>query len=138
MSGTIAHSLIATAPSPAAARRLAAARTRRAHARNRERRRRAVLDALVLFLATAIVAAAVIPVLSASQADPESPDATRVVKVAPGQSLWHIARETAPPGSSTAQTVRMLRDMNGLETSGLSEGMLLVVPRAASAQVAAR
>ena len=54
---------------------------------------------------------------------------TRRLRVEPGQTLWSIAREHPAPGLSTAETVQILAQINGLKGAGLVAGEMLEVPK---------
>jgi len=56
--------------------------------------------------------------------------ATLDLRVRPGQTLWSIAREHPTPGRSTAETVELLSELNGLEGGTLVAGDVLRVPAA--------
>ncbi|MFU8890192.1 MAG: LysM peptidoglycan-binding domain-containing protein [Anaerosomatales bacterium] len=53
---------------------------------------------------------------------------TRPVRVVQGDSLWTLARANPVAGLSTAETVDLLRHINGLEGSVVHAGQLLEVP----------
>jgi LysM domain len=53
---------------------------------------------------------------------------TQVVTVAPGDSLWSIARRYGPQGASTMDTVATISTLNGEITGQLEPGQRLVVP----------
>ncbi|MBY4569733.1 peptidoglycan-binding protein [Gordonia sihwensis] len=61
-------------------------------------------------------------------ATPESPAATHVVYVRSGESLTALAERIAPELPS-AGVIAQLRDLNGLETSGLHVGQALIAPQ---------
>ncbi|MCE5191455.1 MAG: LysM peptidoglycan-binding domain-containing protein [Actinomycetia bacterium] len=82
--------------------------------------------AILALLALCVLAAAVLPALSA--ADAAWPAAV-TIKVGEAQTLWEIAKAHPIEGLSTAQTVAAIRERNGLTESGLLAGQLLKVPR---------
>jgi hypothetical protein len=53
---------------------------------------------------------------------------TRSVRVVPGETLWSIARSNPTPGLSTAESVRVLAEINGLEDATVVAGAVLQVP----------
>lgn len=81
--------------------------------------------AILALLALCVLAAAVLPALSA--ADAAWPEAV-TIKVGEAQTLWGIAKTHPIEGLSTAQTVAAIREHNGLRESGLLAGQLLKVP----------
>lgn len=62
-----------------------------------------------------------------SAAAPEVPASTSVVYVRSGESLTALAERIAPE-LPTAGVIAQVRELNGLETSGLYVGQALVVP----------
>lgn len=54
--------------------------------------------------------------------------ATTKVTVRPGQTLWAIARRTAP-GVDPRETVAEIMDLNALRTSTVQAGQVLLIPR---------
>lgn len=48
--------------------------------------------------------------------------------VAPGQTLWEIARGLVGPEGDPRRVIEMIRDENGLGTALLVEGRTLVLP----------
>lgn len=53
---------------------------------------------------------------------------TQVVTVAPGDSLWSIARRYSLPGSSTMEQIARISALNGNPSGKLEPGQRLVVP----------
>ena len=49
-------------------------------------------------------------------------------RVHAGDTLWSIAREWTPPEGDVRAAVARIRDMNGLTTSNIRVGDVLVVP----------
>lgn len=88
------------------------------------RRGRVVLSAVALALALA-------GALAAQPADAEAPAAPVAVRthvVAPGETMWQIAAETAAPGADVRDVVDELVELNGLTGSGLAAGQQILVP----------
>ncbi|GAB4286553.1 MAG: hypothetical protein Kow0067_10560 [Coriobacteriia bacterium] len=107
---------------PEATATVSAARVRRAP---RERTRLTIVEASVLaIVAIALVAAAVGPALARD----EHVGRTKTIKVSTNDSLWTIAAADPVDGLTTAQTVRLIKDMNGLSESVIVDGQLLTVP----------
>ncbi len=126
------------APFPAAAgvsRRPAAPATRRSvHGSSRSQvgswrltRRGRVVVGVIL----SVPFAAALMILGSVQADagtsPVAAQATSVVVVQPGESLWGIAQEIAP-GADPRQVVTSIRELNGLTDAPVVPGQSLVVP----------
>ncbi|MFT3662629.1 MAG: LysM peptidoglycan-binding domain-containing protein [Gordonia sp. (in: high G+C Gram-positive bacteria)] len=90
------------------------------------RRRRA---AGLLVGAGLAVVVAVMGVLGADYADAVTPGpaATEVVHVRTGETLSELAARIAPDQPESA-VIAMVRELNGLETSGLRPGQALLVP----------
>ena len=67
---------------------------------------------------------------------------TQRVRVRGGDSLWSLASEHRIPGKTTAETVDVLADVNGLTGSTLAAGTVIDVPlpaeESADRMVAAR
>lgn len=53
---------------------------------------------------------------------------TQVVTVAPGDSLWSIARRYCPKGTSTMDNIALISTLNGNPNGQLEPGQRLVVP----------
>ena len=84
---------------------------------------------LAVLFSALLMASAVIPAALRSPAP--APPEVATVKVESGQTLWAIARCYAPQGASTAETVEILRELNGLGDLELAAGTVLLVPRPA-------
>lgn len=84
-----------------------------------------LLGALVLLLTAAVF-------LGASSVATDEPEATRVVTVDSGDTLWGIAVEAseALPGSEVQDVVAHIQELNGLGSGSLHAGQRLVVPSA--------
>lgn len=113
------------------ARRRTAARSR-LHVTRRGRLTVTVMVVLAVSVAAAVVLTPVAP--SASQGRAGGPvstsPATTEVVVTPGETLWGIAEALAAPGEDVRDVIADIREMNGLESSGLVVGQELVVPAA--------
>lgn len=93
------------------------------------RRGRAVLLCATL----AVTAAAGIGGFGVATAQADGPRDAVVVSehtVAPGETLWAIAREATPTGGDVRDTVAELQRLNGLRGSMLTVGQQLLVPEA--------
>lgn len=64
----------------------------------------------------------------ARSAATDTPEATQVITVAPGDTLWDIAAEIAP--GDTRAMVSHIEQLNGMDSAGLQVGQQLVVPAA--------
>jgi hypothetical protein len=98
--------------------------TPRAHGRRSGRLSSAELFILAMAF-TLLMAAAILPSMPSGV---DAPARTQTVAVRTSQSLWQIARAFPQEGKSTAQTVEIIRQLNGLERSSLTPGQLLQVP----------
>lgn len=95
----------------------------------RTRSRRERLSGLEIALLAVGAALLVAAALAPSLADEQSfVTPTRTVLVAPEDTLWRLAQANPLPGLSTAETVRVIREINGLEDSTLAVGQVLSVP----------
>ena len=86
---------------------------------------------VVLLLALAVLLAAGLWLAQASMADGEdTPDPTRVVVVAPGETLWGLAQETvaATGEGDAASVVTDIQELNDLDSGVLQAGQELRVP----------
>lgn len=92
--------------------------------RTRERALQPTEIALVLMVLVLLFAAAT---LGGRQAEPEVRTAT--ILVAPGDSLWSLAQSNPVPGLKEAETVELIRRLNGLSSSKLLAGSSIKVPR---------
>lgn len=61
---------------------------------------------------------------------------TESIKVSSHETLWQIAAEHRIGGLSTAETVELIKQINGMTDSGLHVGQVVEVPVAASAMSA--
>lgn len=76
-----------------------------------------------------VIAAGLVVILSlATDVNPPARFTWSAVSVDPSGTLWEIAAEHPVEGLSTAQTVDLIRDENGLASSTLHTGQTLVVP----------
>lgn len=83
----------------------------------------ALLAALTVCLTYACIAAV-------TPAKPSAHVSTESIRVQPADTLWGIALEHPVDGLSTAETVQLIRSLNGFETSSLRVGDVVAVPRA--------
>ncbi|MGB3302042.1 LysM peptidoglycan-binding domain-containing protein [Gordonia sp. (in: high G+C Gram-positive bacteria)] len=91
------------------------------------RRRRVVGALLVGGALAAMVWMFAIVGANLESTPPAAPQATEVVYVRAGESLTSLAQRIAPD-LPTAGVIAQLREINGLETSGLAVGQALRVP----------
>lgn len=94
------------------------------------RRGRLTLTVVVVLAVTLVAATALAPAPSSPGA-PARTVATTEVVVTPGATLWDIAASVATPGADVRDVIADIRELNGLESSGLVAGQELVVPVAA-------
>lgn len=81
-----------------------------------------------LFVLGVVVCLAVIGVGLLAGAGPAPvPEATTVVRVQPGESLWELADRVAP-GADAEAVVGRIQELNGLQSSALRPGQPLRVP----------
>jgi LysM repeat protein len=64
---------------------------------------------------------------SAATGEAGTPVPTRTVEVRPGDTLWEIAADAAPPGQ-VRDMVQQIRELNALTGSGLTVGQEIAVP----------
>ncbi len=86
---------------------------------------------VVLLLALGLVLSAGLWLAQASMADGDDvPEPTRVVVVAPGDTLWGLAEETvaASGEGDVAAVVTDIQDLNDLDSGALQAGQELRVP----------
>jgi len=96
---------------------------------DRSRRTHFRVDAHHLFIAMLLVAlASAIAVPGYHRNLTEPPEQTITIKVASNETLWQIARRYPIKGYGTSETIEVIRQVNGLVTSGLSEGQIIQVP----------
>lgn len=125
---------IPTVPATAGAR-LAACRRRRQLQKAARRRQRLLSFAVMSVFAAAVLLAAVLP---GSAVPALESGATQDIRVQPGETLWDIASRSATPGESVHALVLQIRELNGLEGSGIAAGQRLTVPAGEGAMFAAR
>jgi LysM repeat protein len=83
---------------------------------------------LVLALAAVLFAAFSLGRTASEAADTTAPEPARVqVTVQPGETLWGVAQRIAPD-ADPRQVVRMIREVNGLDSSALQVGQQLLLP----------
>ena len=90
------------------------------------RRGRVLVTLVLLMVAAAAVLLLRAPATASTGSTSHTPVA-RSVTVAPGQTLWEIARE-ARPGVDPRDTVDRIMEMNGLSTASVQAGRQLFVP----------
>ena len=84
---------------------------------------------LVLVVALLVALAAGVLLAQASMADDDAaPEATRVVVVTPGTTLWGLASEAADADEDVQSLVTEIRELNDLESGALQAGQELRVP----------
>jgi len=81
----------------------------------------------VLLLALAALALLVSPLFARSMGGPASSPAPARVVVAPGDTLWDLAKEYGPPSQDVRQIVRDIRETNHLEGSSIRPGQVLLI-----------
>ncbi len=88
-------------------------------------RRRRVL--VVAVLVVVVFAVGVLLGRVTAQAGPEDAVGGQVV-VEPGQTLWDIAVDTAPDGMDPRQQLADVRELNGLDSTGLEAWSVVLLP----------
>ncbi len=90
------------------------------------------LQALVLIVAVFVALGLTLVLSNARQArsfnETFSSMPRITVTVRPGDSLWSIAQDHAPSGTSTASVVRWISQENNLDSSFIMAGQTLIVP----------
>jgi len=86
---------------------------------------RTIEIAVVFVLVVTLFAAAWLSGRSAN-----APATVRQVRVESGDTLWSLAEAHPAPGKSTAETVRLLVDLNDIDGSTVVAGTVLDVPGA--------
>ena len=109
---------------PAVARPVARSHGTQSHGEVRLTRR----GRLVVFAAGLLLVLGVGFGFGARSAATGRPEATQVITVAPGDTLWGIASEIAP--GDTRAMVSHIEQLNGMDSAGLQIGQQLVVPAA--------
>lgn len=89
------------------------------------RRGRVVVIALMLAVFLAVLT--VFGPRSAATGEAGTPVQTRTVEVGPGDTLWVIASEVAPPGQ-VRETVHRIQELNALDGPELAVGQEIAVP----------
>lgn len=94
---------------------------------SRARHRRAAIErtALVIVLTLGVLATLAISA-SAKAVRTEVP--TRTVVVQSGDTLWGLAKANPLPGKRTAETVREIQTLNGLDGAEVAAGQAVRVP----------
>lgn len=91
-------------------------------------RGRLVLAALVAMVGGAAVIVAP-GLLSGATADsPVAPPVVEIYTVAPGESMWQVARGVTAPGHDVRDTVAAIVELNGLQSVDLQIGQQLLLP----------
>lgn len=81
-------------------------------------------------LAVLIAAISTVSLLIGGAADAESPPAGTVeYVVAPGDTLWEIARDLSAPGDDLRRVVHDIRQASGLDSSAIYPGQVLRIPQ---------
>lgn len=88
--------------------------------------------AIIATLALAIAFA----VMAGLSDRPTSPIMTDTIRVAPSETLWHLAAEHPIPGLSTGETVEAIKALNDLDSSALPVGEVVLVPAVGDTQAA--
>ncbi|AEG44033.1 LysM peptidoglycan-binding domain-containing protein [Isoptericola variabilis] len=84
--------------------------------------------AVVLALAALVSAAFGLAGTQAVASAPPVPVEVRAHTVAPGETLWHLARGTAAAGEDLRDVVAELKALNGMRTSEVEAGQVVLVP----------
>lgn len=109
----------------------------RLHGRVRVHRATGRLSRAEMLIATcAVVATLCVALLPAINSAAPSVTHTVAVRVAPNDTLWDLAKAHPLEGSTTAETVSIIRQLNGLEGSVIAAGEVLKVPADASGMAA--
>lgn len=90
-------------------------------------RGRAVLAVLLLLVVSGALALVLSPVAAGGSPTGSNANVAVRVTVDPGQTLWQIAL-TAAPGEDPRATIARIKDMNGLRSSAIEAGRVLLVP----------
>ena len=105
-------------------RTISAASGRRHAVRSRAERIRVAAEVAALVIITAALIAG--PIVTRSHAQSFE---TASVLTSTGDTLWTIANRYPVPGLSTAESVEVISRLNGIESSSLSVGASILVPR---------
>jgi hypothetical protein len=81
----------------------------------------------VLVAVAAAVAVGILGLLSEAVREARVPENTGLVRVHPGESLWKVARRTAPSADPGAVVARIAR-LNDLGSPTVRDGEVLVSP----------
>ena len=84
-----------------------------------------ILPGRLLILLIALVA---VLLLLGGVGEASAPTITVEHRVASGDTLWTIAQSFTSPGDDVRDSVSLLRDLNGLASSALIPGQVLLVP----------
>ncbi len=111
--------------------------TQQLHGRTRVHRATGRLSRAEMLIATcAVIATLCVALLPAINASTPAVIQTVAVRVAPNDTLWDLAKAHPLEGSTTAQTVSIIRQINGLEGSVIAAGEVLKVPADAAGMTA--
>lgn len=75
-----------------------------------------------------LIVIALIVIAANSGLRTSTPSSTRTVSVASGQTLWGLAISHPVEGLTTAQTVELIGEMNGLQGGAVAVGQQLTIP----------
>lgn len=89
-----------------------------------------------LIAACAVIVALCVALLPAINSAAPAVPQTIAIRVAPNDTLWDLAKAHPLEGSTTAETVSVIRQLNGLEGSMIATGEVLKVPADASEMTA--
>ncbi len=92
--------------------------------------RRGRLVFLLLFVALAFAALSLLSGHSAATDQPGAPVPTRTVQVHAGDTLWEIAGTMVEPSEDVRSVIGRIKDMNGLSSSSIQQGQVLLLPTA--------
>jgi hypothetical protein len=80
-------------------------------------------------LAVALVSTVMVAWGASAVADaPDRAQQVQLRTVAPGETLWQYAASVAEPGDDLRDVVAELKDLNGMRTTALQVGQVVVVP----------
>jgi LysM repeat protein len=79
-------------------------------------------------LALILLAGVLVVCALASRSETPGAESTTSVRVVAGDTLWTIAEQNRVAELSTAQTVDLIAQLNGLDTSMLTPGRVLEIP----------
>ena len=97
------------------------------------RRGRLVVTVAVVLAVSAVAVTALVPAPSGGAGAGRAPVAMQELQhvvVTPGDTLWEIASSLSAPGQDVRDLIADIRELNGLETSGVVAGQELLIPAA--------